>query len=156
MKHFLFLTFSLFTLCLYGQSNELEPKLENITWISGTWRGEAFGGITEEIWSEPSGGSMMASFKLINDGKVTFYEIEVIREVENTLILQLKHFNNDLKGWETKDETIDFPLKKITKNKVEFEGMIFEKIDDRTMVISVDIHNEDGAIETLNFHYKKD
>ncbi|WP_179352546.1 DUF6265 family protein [Winogradskyella vidalii] len=133
----------------------LEPKLENIKWISGTWHGEAFGGITEEIWSEPSGGSMMATFKLINDGKVTFYEIEVIREVENSLILQLKHFGPDLKGWETKDETIDFPLIKITENKVVFEGMTFEKISTHEMNIYVDIKNEDGTVETVKFNYKK-
>ena len=64
--------------CKAQTETKLEPKLENIAWISGTWHGKAFGGITEEIWSEPSGGSMMASFKLINDGKVTFYEIEII------------------------------------------------------------------------------
>lgn len=138
------------------QSNkQLEPKLKNIAWISGTWHGEAFGGITEEIWSEPSGGSMMATFKLINDDKVTFYEIEIIREINNTLILQLKHFNNDLKGWETKDETVDFPLKKITTNKVVFEGMTFEKITNTEMNIFVDIKNDDGKIEVVKFNYKK-
>ena len=137
------------------QEEKLEPKLKNITWISGTWKGEAFGGITEEIWSEPSGGSMMATFKLINDGKVSFYEIEIIREIENSLVLQLKHFNNDLKGWETKDETIDFPLKEITKNKVVFEGMTFEKINDSEMNIYVDIQQKNGTIKTVKFNYKK-
>ncbi|MCH7523957.1 MAG: hypothetical protein IIC74_02835 [Bacteroidetes bacterium] len=136
-------------------NKKLEPKLENIAWISGTWKGEAFGGITEEIWSKPSGGSMMATFKLIIDGKVSFYEIEIIREIENTLILQLKHFNYDLKGWETKDETIDFPLKEITANKVVFEGMTFEKISDKEMVVHVDIHKDDGTIEIVKFSYTK-
>lgn len=136
-------------------NKKLEPKLENIAWIAGTWHGKAFGGIAEEIWSEPSGGSMMASFKLINDGKVTFYEIEIIREIENSLILQLKHFNNDLKGWETKDETVDFPLLEITPNKVTFEGMIFEKVNDNEMNVYVDIHNEDGSVENIKFNYTK-
>jgi hypothetical protein len=63
--------------------DSLAPKLENIKWISGNWKGEAFGGQTEENWSEPSGGSMMATFKLINDGEVSFYEIEIIREITN-------------------------------------------------------------------------
>ena len=152
--------FSLLLFCTllngFGQKNILEPKLENISWIAGTWHGEAFGGITEEIWSKPSGGSMMATFKLINDGKVTFYEIEVIREVKNSLVLQLKHFNNDLKGWETKDETVDFPLKYITANKVVFEGMTFEKISDNTMDIYVDIKNENGDVDIVKFNYKKD
>jgi len=142
--------------CLSSHSQKLEPKLENIAWISGTWHGEAFGGITEEIWSEPSGDSMMASFKLINDGKVTFYEIEIIREIENSLILQLKHFNYDLKGWETKDETVDFPLIEITPNKVAFEGMVFEKVNETEMNIYVDMHNEDGSGEDVKFNYTKD
>ncbi len=140
----------------FSQEKEtLEPKLENIAWIAGTWHGEAFGGITEEIWSEPSGGSMMATFKLIVDEKVQFYEIEVIREIEDSLILQIKHFGSDLKGWETKDETVDFPLREITENKVVFEGMTFEKVSSNEMNVYVDIKNENGTVETVKFNYKK-
>ena len=134
---------------------QLEPKLENCAWIAGNWKGEAFGGQTEENWSQPSAGSMMATFKLINDGKVSFYEIEIIREIENTLILQLKHFDSHLKGWETKNETVDFPLKEITKNRVVFEGMTFEKVNDNEMNVFVDIENEDGEIQIVTFNYKK-
>ena len=156
MKPILILIVLFVTLTSYAQSKQtLEPKLENISWISGTWHGEAFGGITEEIWSAPSSGSMMASFKLVVDGKVVFYEIEVIREVNDTLILQLKHFGNDLKGWETKDETVDFPLKEITKNKVVFEGMMFERISDTEMNIFVNIHNDNGNVENVKFNYHK-
>ena len=155
MKNFATLLILAISISTYSQEEKtLEPKLENIAWISGTWHGEAFGGITEEIWSEPSGGSMMATFKLIVDEKVTFYEIEVIREIENTLILQLKHFGPDLKGWETKDETVDFPLKYMTPNKVVFEGMSFEKVSDNEMNIYVDI-KENDKIETVKFNYKK-
>ncbi|MBT8270774.1 MAG: hypothetical protein KJO25_01890, partial [Bacteroidia bacterium] len=106
--------------CYAQEDKKLEPKLENISWIAGNWTGKAFGGTVEENWSEPNGDSMMASFRLIRDNKVIFYEIEIIREIENSLILQLKHFNNDLKGWETKDETIDFPLIAVYENKVVF------------------------------------
>jgi hypothetical protein len=135
--------------------DSLAPKLENIKWISGNWKGQAFGGQTEENWSEPSGGSMMATFKLINDGEVSFYEIEIIREVENSLILQLKHFDTDLKGWETKNETVDFPLIKITPTQVIFEGMSFEKVNENEMNVYVDIKNDNGDIELVKFNYKK-
>lgn len=155
MKYMLLLTF-LFHLASFGQSEKiLAPKLENIQWIAGNWKGEAFGGQTEENWSEPSGDSMMATFKLIADGKVVFYEIEIIREMENTLVLQLKHFGNDLKGWEEKDQTIDFPLKEITENKVVFEGMTFEKISTNEMNIYVDIKQDDGSVDNVKFNYKK-
>ena len=132
----------------------LEPKLENIAWIAGNWQGEALGGIVEENWSEPKGDSMMASFKLIKDDKVVFYEIEIIRELENSLILQLKHFNNDLKGWESKDETVDFPLKAIYENKVIFEGMTFERVSESRMDIFVSMEH-DGSTEILKFEYTK-
>ncbi len=160
MSKFIVITFILivflFTIDGNAQTEKLlEPKLENISWISGNWKGEAFGGIVEENWSKPSGGSMMATFKLINDGKVSFYEIEVIREINNTLVLQLKHFNNDLKGWETKDETVDFPLKLITENRVEFEGMTFEKVSPTKMTIYVDIKQKDGSVEIVKFNYTK-
>ncbi len=160
MSKFIVITFILivflFTIDGNAQTEKLlEPKLENISWISGNWKGEAFGGIVEENWSKPSGGSMMATFKLINDGKVSFYEIEVIREINNTMVLQLKHFNNDLKGWETKDETVDFPLKLITENRVEFEGITFEKVSPTKMTIYVDIKQKDGSVEIVKFNYTK-
>ncbi|MEM6721560.1 MAG: DUF6265 family protein [Bacteroidota bacterium] len=133
----------------------LEPTLDNIRWIAGNWKTKAFGGIAEENWSEPSGGSMMATFKLIVDGKVTFYEIETITEVNNSLILRLKHFDNELKGWETKEETVDFPLIKITKNKAIFEGMTFEAVDDHNMTVYVTLAQKDGSTSIVPFYYSK-
>ena len=136
-------------------STSPKAKISDVAWISGTWKGEAFGGITEEIWSEPMGDSMMASFKLVADGKVQFYEIEIIRELKESLILQLKHFNGDLKGWETKDETVDFPLVKITKNNTYFDGMTFEKISDTEMNVYVLMHEKDGTTNEIKFNYKR-
>ena len=140
---------------LIDPNKKLAPKLENISWIAGNWKGNALVGQVEENWSKPSAGSMMAAFKLYKDGKVVFYEIEIIRELDNNLVLQLKHFNNDLKGWETKDETVDFPLKELTSTKAIFEGMTFEKVSDNEMNVYVDIHQKDGSIEVLKFNYKK-
>jgi len=98
----------------------------------------------------------MATFKLVVDDKVKFYEIEIIREVDNTLVLQLKHFNHDLTGWEKQNETEDFPLKLITKNKVEFEGLTFERLSSRNMIVSVIVEDNQGKTETLVFNYTKE
>jgi len=132
-----------------------KAKINDVAWISGTWKGEAFGGSTEEIWSEPMGDSMMAAFKLVSDGKVQFYEIEIIRELNESLTLQLKHFNGDLKGWETKDQTVDFPLVKITDLAVYFDGMTFEKVNDNEMNVYVLMHEKDGSTNEMKFNYKK-
>ena len=138
-------------------SLSISPKatINDVTWISGTWKGEAFGGITEEIWSEPLGDSMMASFKLVAEGKVQFYEIEIIRELKESLILQLKHFHGDLKGWETKDQTVDFPLVKITDLAVYFDGMTFEKVSEKEMNVYVLMHEKDGSTNEMKFNYKR-
>lgn len=130
-------------------------SLQDVSWIEGHWRGEAFGGIAEEIWSPPLGDSMMFSFKLVNDNKVSFYEIGFIREIKETLILQLKHFHNDLKGWEEKDKTIDFKLVRIDKNKILFDQLTFEKISANEMNVYVVVTNNDGTDEEVKFNYKR-
>lgn len=136
--------------------NEISPKanLNQVAWLEGHWKGEAFGGITEEIWSPPLGDSMMFSFKLVSEGKVVFYELGGIRQVDDTLIFQLKHFGNDFKGWEEKNETIDAKLVKIEKNRVYFNGFTFEKISDAEINIYVVIKDK-GKTEEMKFNYKK-
>lgn len=128
--------------------------LQDISWIQGHWKGEAFGGIVEEIWTPPLGGSMMCAFKLVVDEEVRFYEIVTITEEENSLMLRLKHFHKDLKGWEEKDETVDFPLVKITPEKMFFDGFTFERISDNEMNIYVIIGDE-GKEQEAKFNYKR-
>ncbi len=153
---FILIIFLLFSIGAVAQTEKkLEPKLENISWISGNWTAEAFGGIAEENWSEPNGDSMMASFRVIRDGKVMFYEIEIIRQLEDSLVLQLKHFNNDLVGWEEKAETVDFPLIAVYPDKVVFDGMSFEKTGKKTMTVTVAMDNDDKK-EKLRFYYSKE
>jgi len=142
-------------LSLDSLSSSPKAKLADVAWIKGNWKGKAFGGIVEENWSEPSGDSMMATFKLSNNGKTSFYEIEIIREINESLILQLKHFNSELKGWETKDETVDFPLVKIKANTVYFDGMTFEKITPNEMNVYVLLHQKDGGKKEIKINYKK-
>ena len=81
-----------------GQSSP-KASIEDISWVAGHWRGEALGGITEEIWSPPLGGSMMGSFKLVVNDEVNFYELETISEENESLLLKIKHFDAALTGW---------------------------------------------------------
>ncbi|WP_341206125.1 DUF6265 family protein [uncultured Psychrosphaera sp.] len=136
--------------------NQSSPaaNLNAVKWMAGHWRGEAFGGITEEVWSAPLGGSMMGAFKLVVDNQISFYEIETISELNGSLIFQLKHFAKDLKGWEEKDDTIDFPLVKVTPNKVYFNGLTLERVNNDEINIYVVIE-DDGVKTEQKFNYKK-
>ena len=164
MKQSITILILMFISISYSQTNTLKfedhmtsPKanLSQVSWIAGHWKGEAFGGITEEIWSPPLGDSMMFSFKLVNDGKVIFYELGGIRQVDDTLIFQLKHFGNDFKGWEEKDETVDAKLIKIDNNRAYFDQFTFERISETEINIYVVIE-ENGQTEEVKFNYKKD
>lgn len=128
--------------------------LVDISWIQGHWRGPAFGGISDEIWSPPLGKSMMCAYRMIKDDMVQFYEIETITEENGSLILRLKHFNDDLKGWEEKDETVDFRLVKVTENKVFFDGYTYEKVSDDEINAYVVIDHGGEKIE-VKFSYKR-
>nr|WP_299523599.1 DUF6265 family protein [uncultured Lutibacter sp.] len=122
--------------------------------MSGHWEGTAFGGLTEEVWTSPLGGSMMGSFKLVADGEINFYELMTISEENETLLLRIKHFSNDLKGWEEKDESEDFELVKIEANRVYFDNLTFEKVSSSELNIYVVFKNESGIEEEVKFNYK--
>ena len=140
---------------LYQQQPPPKASLSDVAWIAGHWKGEAFGGITEEIWSPPLGDSMMFVFKLVVNEKVAFYEVGHIRQEGETLILRLKHFNSNLTGWEEKDKTVDFKLVKLEGNRVYFDDFTFEKINESEINIYVVIEQENGSKEEVKFNYKK-
>ena len=130
-------------------------SISQIEWMTGHWKGEAFGGITEEIWSPPLGGSMMFSFKLVADDKVNFYELGHILETNGTLLLQLKHFGGDLKGWEEKNDTVDFKLVKVDVDRLYFDDFTFERISDQEVNLYVVVGEEDGSQNEVKFNYKR-
>ena len=141
------------TLKLEGNASP-NATINDVKWISGHWQGEALGGITEEVWTTPLGKSMMGSFKLVTDDIVQFYELCTITEENNSLLLRIKHFDKDLKGWEEKDASTEFPLVKIEKNKVFFDRLTFEKVSEDELNIYV-IFNEEGKEEVeMKFNYK--
>jgi hypothetical protein len=142
------------TMSLKEGENSPKATLAEITWMEGHWKGEAFGGITEEIWSPPLGGSMMFSFKLVVDGSVNFYELGHIREFNETLVFELKHFAGDLKGWEEKEEVQRFKFIKTAGNRLYFDGFTFENVSDSEINIYGLIH-QDGEAEEVRFNYRK-
>lgn len=141
---------------LFLEKGQASPKadLSAVAWLAGHWQGEAFGGITEEIWTPPLGGSMMGAFKLVSENKIIFYELETISEENESLILRLKHFHSDLKGWEDKDTTVDFRLVKVTPGKMYFEGFTIERISDNEINMYVVIEDK-GKKTEMKFNYHK-
>ncbi|SFR61265.1 DUF6265 family protein [Maribacter stanieri] len=161
----LLLLFFLSTTCLLQSQNTISfeegmmmspaATLNDIEWLAGHWKGEAFGGIAEEIWSPPLDGSMMFSFRLLDKGEVSFYEFGHLIEIDATLILQLKHFDANLSGWEERDENIDFKLVKVEENRFYFDDFTIEYISDKEINMYVEVGDENGTSNEVKFNYHR-
>ncbi len=130
-------------------------NIEQMSWMAGAWQGEAFGGTIDEVWSPPAGGAMMGMFRLVQGDETGFYELMTLVEESGSLVFRLKHFNADLKGWEEKDETVDFPLVALEENVAFFDGITFQRADDTTLNIYLASENKEGGFDELVFNYKK-
>jgi hypothetical protein len=104
--------------------------LDDIAWLTGSWTGEAFGEKIEETWNPPAGGSMVGMFKLFKGDDAAMYELFIAVEEQGSLVIKLKHFGADFKGWEGKDEYVSFPLVKIEDNAAHFAGLSYHRISD--------------------------
>ncbi len=130
--------------------------LENVSWLVGSWSGEAFGSTFEEVWNPPSAGSMIGLWKLLNDGQVVFYEIMLLVEEEGSLSLKVKHFNADFTAWETKEDFVRFRFVKYETDAVHFEGLSFYRIDENTMHAFIVMKHEGNLREEKMVYRRND
>ncbi|MEM9208185.1 MAG: DUF6265 family protein [Pseudomonadota bacterium] len=100
-------------------------SLDEVAWLAGSWTGNAFGERFEEVWNPPSAGSMVGMFKLYDGDTVSFYEILLIVEEEDSLALRVKHFTPEFIAWEDKADYISFPLVRVDSDAVHFSGLSF-------------------------------
>lgn len=108
-------------------------SLEDVSWMVGSWSGEAFGDKFEEVWNPPSAGSMVGMFKLLQGDGVAFYELVLLVEEEGSLSLKVKHFNEDFTAWEDKEDYVTFRLVKVEEDAVHFSGLSFHRVSDDLM-----------------------
>ncbi len=123
--------------------------LDDLAWLAGFWRGEGLGGEVEEVWARPGGGTMMGAFKLVKDGVAVFYELMMIVETDDGLVLRLKHFNGDFSAWEEKEEYVSFPLVKLGEQEAWFRGLTFRRREDR-LEIYLALH-QGGQVNEMAF-----
>jgi hypothetical protein len=128
--------------------------IADMGWYEGRWTGSGLGGHNEEVWSPPRDGAMMGMYRMIKDGKPVFYELLIITEESGSLMIKLKHFHPDLRGWEERDASVKFPLVAKRDNRIYFDGMTFERVAaDRVKVYLVIENRKDGSVREETFEY---
>lgn len=93
-------------------AEEPAASVDDLAWFAGTWVGTIGGDPIEVAWLEPAGGAIVGVFRWIKQGEVYLYELLAIRPDPDGggLVLALKHFGADLRGWEAQDESVIFDL----------------------------------------------
>lgn len=130
------------------------PRLDDLAWLAGHWRGQGFGGIVEEVWTPPLAGSMLGLFRHIKDGKLVFQEIVMLAEEDGALVMKVKHFTPEFVAWESKEDSVRFPLERLGEREAFFNGLTLQSPDEGTLIIKIRIrYKEEGVTreETLSF-----
>lgn len=127
--------------------------LEQLSWLEGRWRGEAFGGICEEVWGPVFGETRIGTFRLVTEGRVDFYEFFFFGRVDGVWTKRLRHFNPDMTGWEDKDEWADFQPLECGEDRVVFEGLRYEKIAEDTVRVVLAMGSDDGTTHDVELIY---
>src|SRR5258708_7490066 len=100
-----------------------KSAVEKFAWMSGHWLGEENGAVSEEIWSAPSGNSMMGMWRLVSGGSVKVFELAALIEGERGVELFLKHFNGRMEPRASeKDHTSGMRLVGSADREMTFEG----------------------------------
>jgi hypothetical protein len=136
-------------------SSSPPARLEDLAWLQGQWEGPGITGPATEVYSAPAGGQMPGHFRQLREGRVWFFEIISIVQVGTSLEYRLKHFNEDLTGWEEKDRVIKFPLVAVEKDAWYFDGLTIRRDGSDGMIGAVRIENKDGTAREAVFRYKR-
>lgn len=143
------------TLRLEAGESSPAAGIDKMAWLAGVWAGSGLGGENEEIWSAPRHGSMMGMYRMLQDGEPVLYEFLTLAERDGSLVLRLKHFHPDMRGWEEQDEHVSFPLVAVRDGRVWFEGITFEpRGDEVTIYLAIENHEIGSAREEV-FRYRR-
>lgn len=98
-------------------------RASDAAWLSGDWVGRGLGGVSEEAWLLPAAGSLAGVYRGSRGGQVSFYELMTVVEAGGSLSFRLKHFAPDLRGWESPERAVEFPLVRASRSALYFDGL---------------------------------
>jgi hypothetical protein len=132
-------------------------SITDFSFLTGRWTGPGLGGETDELWSAPAAGTMTGTFRLIQGGKVVFYEFFALEEHEGTVALRLKHFDPGpgLRGWEQQSQETLFRLVRVADRTAWFHGLTYRLEGPDTLVIYLALRGADQVLREETFRMRR-
>lgn len=135
----------------------LLANVENLSWIAGHWIGKVGDDDVEEVWTQPSHGSLLGMFRWFRAGDIRVIEIITIANFDDATCMKFKHLDAGLTSWEGQDETTDFILVEATPNHAAFledgkeQWLVYERNGTK---LNVHFERDDGPPSvTAPFEY---
>ena len=141
IRTLLLVAFLIFTSNCFANPAD-KPELEQLSWLTGCWKGTGLGGEVEECWVRSPDGVFTSVFQLVKDGQQQFSEIVMIAKFDGALGMRVKHFDTAFKQWASDQEVgPTFPFVEMGENYIQFDGLRYELTDG---VLHVTLDMKDG------------
>ena len=134
-------------LLVISSNHAAAAEIEELAWMTGSWKG-VMGPLTvEESWSTPETGIMTTMIKLTGPEGVSMIELIVIRQEQDSLMLYLRQFSPALELRLAQD----MRLQEISPHAVRFVGdedasikaLAYSRTAD---VLKVELTTGDGSV----------
>jgi hypothetical protein len=97
-------------------------SLSQVAWIAGHWVDDSGGNLSEEIWTAPSGDSMIGMWRYVARGRMQISEHLSITEGQDGPVFRLRHFDPRMVAREEKDKPLALALVSVQDREAAFEG----------------------------------
>jgi hypothetical protein len=98
------------------------PCLAALAWLAGHWVDEPGGDLSEEVWTEPHGDSMLGMWRWVSARSARAVELLAIGVEAGRPVLRLRHFDGRLVAREERDRPLTWPLLRTGPREAVFEG----------------------------------
>ena len=140
------------------QAGAPEAKLSDLAWIAGRWVDDRDGNLSEEVWTAPSGDTMLGMWRYVAGGKTRVVEILRIAVEDGGPVLRLRHFDRELVGREERTQSVVLRLVEWKRRSARFQGppvgasglvtIHYRRPDDDRLVVTLE---KEGGREDFAF-----
>ncbi len=142
-------------------ANPPAPKLNDLSWLEGRWRGEWGPRVAEQIWMAPKAGVMAGMFSVIETDKTLVIELFSLEQKTASIDFYLRHFTPELAPWESDKPTM-LRLTSADGKKFVFENpadgkpkrTVFTRLDADTYIWRSEIVPENEEPQIVEITYR--
>lgn len=105
-----------------AEPTPLTATLADVAFMAGHWLDESDDRLSEEVWTEPSGDSMLGMWRYVSRGQARVLELLTLKDEGGLVVLRLRHFDGRLVAREDKATPVELRLVAREPNVASFEG----------------------------------